>query len=123
MQIANVANQDDQKKVIWAILLGVVAIVFLWWTFFGFGGNSTATPNRRPVVAIQTGAAGAVSASVRQQLDNKTDLLDQFEEWRDKLPPSLANNATAEALDAVLELRGHVEDLQAVELPKGFGRD
>jgi hypothetical protein len=29
----------------------------------------------------------------------------------------------AEALDAVLELRGHVEDLQAVELPKGFGRD
>ena len=51
------------------------------------------------------------------------DLLDQFQEWRDKLPSSLANSATAEALDAVLELRGHVEDLQAVELPKGFGRD
>jgi hypothetical protein len=50
------------------------------------------------------------------------NLLDQFEEWRDKLPSSLANSATAEALDAVLELRGHVEDLQAVELPKGFGR-
>jgi hypothetical protein len=29
----------------------------------------------------------------------------------------------AEALDAVLELRGYVEELQAVELPKGFGRD
>ena len=52
-----------------------------------------------------------------------TGLLDQFEEWRDKLPSSLANSPTAEALDAVLELRGHVEDLQAVELPKGFGRD
>ena len=51
------------------------------------------------------------------------DLLDQFEEWRNKLPSSLENSATAEALDAVLELRGHVEDLQAVELPKGFGRD
>lgn len=51
------------------------------------------------------------------------DLLDQFQEWRDKLPSSLANSATAEALDAVLELRGNVEDLQAVELPKGFGRD
>src|ERR1700728_711710 len=51
------------------------------------------------------------------------NLLDQFEEWRDKLPSSLANSATAEALDAVLELRGHVEDLQAVELPRGFGRD
>jgi hypothetical protein len=51
------------------------------------------------------------------------NLLDQFEEWRDKLPSSLATSATAEALDTVLELRGHVEDLQPVELPKGFGRD
>jgi hypothetical protein len=50
------------------------------------------------------------------------DLLDRCQEWRDKMPASLANGATAEALDAVLE-RGHVEDLQAVELPKGFGRD
>jgi len=33
------------------------------------------------------------------------------------------HSATAEALDAVLELRSHVEDLQAVEAPKGFGRD
>jgi hypothetical protein len=47
------------------------------------------------------------------------DLLDQFQEWRDKLP-NLANSAMAEALYIVLELRGHVEDLQAVELPKGF---
>jgi hypothetical protein len=38
-------------------------------------------------------------------------------------PSSLANGATAEALDAVLDLRGYVEELQAVELPKGFGRD
>jgi len=56
-------------------------------------------------------------------LQTLADLLDQFEEWRDKLPPSLANSAMAEALDAMLELRGHVEDLQAVEVPKGFGRD
>ncbi len=51
------------------------------------------------------------------------DLMNQFEEWRNKLPSGLENSATAEALDAVLELRGHVEDLQAAELPKGFGRD
>jgi hypothetical protein len=49
--------------------------------------------------------------------------LDRFQEWRDNLPSGLANSATAEALDAVLELRGYVEELQAVELPKGFGRD
>ena len=51
------------------------------------------------------------------------DLLDRFQEWRDNLPSGLANSATAEALDAVLELRGYVEELQAVQLPKGFGRD
>ena len=50
-------------------------------------------------------------------------MLDQFQEWRDNLPSSLENSATAEALDAVLDLRGYVEELQAVELPKGFGRD
>jgi len=31
-------------------------------------------------------------------------LLDRFQEWRDNLPSSLANSATADALDAVLEL-------------------
>jgi hypothetical protein len=51
------------------------------------------------------------------------DMLDRFQEWRDNLPSSLADSPTAEALDAVLELRGHVEDLQAAHLPKGFGRD
>jgi hypothetical protein len=50
-------------------------------------------------------------------------MLGQFQEWRDNLPSSLENSPTAEALDAVLELRGHVEDLQAVQVPKGFGRD
>jgi len=51
------------------------------------------------------------------------DLLNRFQQWRDNLPASLENSATAEALDAVLELRGYVEELQAVQLPKGFGRD
>lgn len=51
------------------------------------------------------------------------NLLDHFQTWRDNLPASLENSATAEALGAVLELRGYVEELQAIDLPKGFGRD
>lgn len=51
------------------------------------------------------------------------DLLDHFQKWRNNLPANLESSATAEALDAVLELRGYVEELQAVALPKGFGRD
>ena len=36
---------------------------------------------------------------------------------------SLVDSALADRLDAVLELRELVEQLDAVELPKGFGRD
>jgi hypothetical protein len=35
----------------------------------------------------------------------------------------VADSAIAERLDTVLELRDLVEQLEAVELPRGFGRD
>ena len=51
------------------------------------------------------------------------DLLDGYQDWRDNLPPGLAGSAMADRLDEVLRLRDLVEQLQGVELPKGFGRD
>jgi hypothetical protein len=104
-------------------------------------GDRAATPAERSAayrarrkVAVE--AAPTKPPAVRRPADRRSrpeqwadavqtlaDLLDQFQGWRDKLPSSLANSATAEALDAVLEMRGHVEDLQAVEVPKAFGRD
>jgi len=33
------------------------------------------------------------------------DLLDDYEAWRDRLPPQLAESATAERIDGMLELR------------------
>jgi hypothetical protein len=107
-------------------------------------GDRAATPAeraaayraRRKAAATDAPAKPPVVIRYRRPVDRRSrpqqwadavqtlaDLLDQFEQWRDKLPSSLENSATAAALDAVLELRGHVEDLQAVELPKGFGRD
>lgn len=48
MQIAEVKNPSEKKKLLLAGGLGVVAILFLWWTFFGFGSDSkVATP--RPI--------------------------------------------------------------------------
>ncbi len=44
----------------------------------------------------------------------------QYREWRDALPESLAGSATAELLE-VCDLDLSV--LEAVELPRGFGRD
>ncbi len=46
MQIADTNNPGERKKMIWALALGLVAILFLWWTFFGFGGSSKPAANR-----------------------------------------------------------------------------
>jgi hypothetical protein len=39
MAMAAVKESTDQKKIIIAIALGVLAIIALWWTFFGFGSS------------------------------------------------------------------------------------
>ena len=52
-----------------------------------------------------------------------SDVLDDYEQWRDNLPPQLAESRTAERIGDVLQLRDLVDQLQAAELPKGFGRD
>ena len=48
-------------------------------------------------------------------------LQDQYRAWRDALPESLAGSATPALLDQVCELDLSV--LEAVALPRGFGRD
>jgi hypothetical protein len=86
---------------------------------------AAATPTKPPAVVRYRRAADRRSRPQQwaDAVQTLAGLLDQFQEWRDNLPSSLENSATADALDAVLDLRGYVEELQAVELPKGFGRD
>jgi TIG domain len=43
----DLSKPGEKKKLILAALLGLVAILFLWWTLFGFG--SSTTPTRSPV--------------------------------------------------------------------------
>jgi hypothetical protein len=59
----------------------------------------------------------------RDAVDTLQDCLDAYQVWRDNLPAELADSAMAERLDAVLELRDLVEQLEASDLPRGFGRD
>lgn len=49
--------------------------------------------------------------------------LDQYQQWRENLPDSLADGALAERLDAMLELRDLVDQLALADPPRGFGRD
>lgn len=44
----DLSKSGEKKKLILAALLGLVAILFLWWTLFGFGSSST--PPKSPVV-------------------------------------------------------------------------
>ena len=48
-------------------------------------------------------------------------LQDQYAAWLEALPTGLQDSATAEALQAICEF--DLADLQAIEPPRGFGRD
>ena len=59
----------------------------------------------------------------KEAVDTLMDCLDAWQNWRDNLPAGVADSAVAERLDTILELRDLVEQLEAAELPRGFGRD
>jgi hypothetical protein len=49
------------------------------------------------------------------------ELQDQYRDWFDNLPPSFESSRLAEKLQAIVEL--DLEELQAVDPPRGYGRD
>lgn len=57
MAVAAARESTDQKKLFLAIGLGVLALLALWWTFFGFGSSSKPpAKNSKPAVATATPA-------------------------------------------------------------------
>lgn len=46
MQKVDIQNPSERKKLILAGLLGIVAIIFLWWAFFGFGSSAKKVTQR-----------------------------------------------------------------------------
>jgi hypothetical protein len=69
-------------------------------------------PVRRPVPRPRRWAA-AVTTLV--------ELQNQYRDWLDNLPASLESSRLAEKLQAIVEL--DLEELQAVDPPRGYGRD
>src|SRR5450755_3010486 len=72
---------------------------------------TVATEQTKPAVVVRYRRPADRRSRPQQWADaaqTLADLLDQFQEWRDNLPSSLANSPTGEVLDAVLELRGYV---------------
>ncbi|HEX6046686.1 MAG TPA: IPT/TIG domain-containing protein [Pyrinomonadaceae bacterium] len=46
MPVVDLTKPGEKKKLIAAAVLGLVAILFLWWTFIGFGSSNTRTATR-----------------------------------------------------------------------------
>ncbi len=71
MQIADLSKPGEKKKLLAAGVLGLIAIVFLWWTFVGFGSRPS-SPQTRPS-STQTPRVGVQSspgqADTSQQLN------------------------------------------------------
>ena len=57
--------------------------------------------------------AAAVAALVRLQ--------EEYRAWLDNLPPNLESSALADKPQTIVEL--DLEELQAVDVPRGYGRD
>src|SRR5215831_19518272 len=73
---------------------------------------SPAAPTRRLPPRPARWAA-AVTTLIRLQ--------EEYCDWLDNLPPDLENSVLADKLQTIVEL--DLEELQAVDLPRGYGRD
>lgn len=60
MELADFSKPGERKKLIWAAVLGLIAIIFLWWTFIGFGKSNPTAP-ARPSTSTTLGNRSAPS--------------------------------------------------------------
>ena len=84
MALVDLNKPGEKKKLIWAAVLGLVAIIFLWWTFFGFGSSSSrptqraANPSATPRPAGPTnpgnGNQQAASPGIRDLANSLTPI-------------------------------------------------
>jgi hypothetical protein len=83
MELVDFNKPGEKKKLIWASALGLVAVVFLWWTFVGFGGGTAASKSAKPSA---TGAPGG-SGQPRQAETVSTTLTVLASDLRDIVVP------------------------------------
>jgi hypothetical protein len=80
MQQLDLSRPGEKKKLIWAAALGLIAILFLWWTLIGFGSGSSnvtrATPSPTPQRNAQNPprSSATPSAEVANLSDSITEV-------------------------------------------------
>ena len=79
---------------------------------------------KQPSVIVRTGRSVDRRSRVRRWRDAVGELVNTQVDcaaWLDALPESLRGTATAEALQAIVDL--DLDALTAIEPPRGYGRD
>lgn len=59
MPLVDLNKPGEKKKLIWAAVLGLVSIIFLWWTFVGFGTSTPTRTSARPTATPNPQRAGS----------------------------------------------------------------
>lgn len=101
MQSVNIKDPTERRKLILAIVLGIVALLFLWWAFFGFGGSSKPASSRSSVPAKSepTSRPGRGPAQPQTANEVKDDLLAQLRpvvfRWTQPAAPEARRNIFA----------------------------
>ncbi len=71
MQAADIRNPGERKKVIGAVVLGLLAIVLLWWAFIGFGSSGTKVTQQMPARPVPSPRSNG-------QANQQPDVTDQI---------------------------------------------
>lgn len=67
MALVDLQKPGEKKKIIWASVLGLVAIIFLWWTFVGFGSSSPRARVQPTTTPTTQGTPGPATAGRNQR--------------------------------------------------------
>ena len=82
MQKTDLNNPSERKKLILAAVLGMIAIVVLWWAFVGFGSSSPSQATQRNAAVLPPAPGSRASATVTKPqtpAEVSGDLLAQLE--------------------------------------------
>ena len=95
MPTSDIRKGSERNKLIGALVLGLLAVILLWWTFIGFGSSpkeTSARATRKPTPA-PGGRATPNRVQPEQPVESTEDILGQLRELNINFVPAAAPEA------------------------------